>query len=364
MPYNAGCQPLPIKHKINAFLMGVNSSEAGKYIMQTRQNELNNWLKSLLGEMPFTITPLAGDASFRRYFRLQYGEFTRVIMDAPPDKESIVSFLDIGRQLAENSLHTPRVYATDEALGFILLEDLGDQLLLRALSLNTANPLYCAAMTTLLQVQQCPTTNPPLPIFDKAFMLKEMALFREWFLEAYLELELNAHEEALLNKTFDWLATTIAAQPQVFIHRDYHSRNLILISDKKPNDIGVIDFQDAMQGPFTYDLVSLLKDCYIQWPRVKVIEWLTYFYHHMPQTHGYSLEMFIRAFDLCGLQRHLKVLGVFCRLHLRDNKPTYLQDLPLTFNYLTACLESYSELQPLYQFIQKTVHHAFAKQAS
>lgn len=332
--------------------------------MQTRQNELNNWLKSLFGETPFIITPLAGDASFRRYFRLQCGDLTRVIMDAPPDKESITSFLAIGGRLSAYGVHTPAIYAADDVLGFILLEDLGDKLLLRDLSLKTAPTLYHAAMNTLLQIQQCPTTHPQLPKFDKPFMLKEMALFREWFLEAYLGLELNAPEEALLNKTFDWLASTIETQPQVFIHRDYHSRNLILISDKTPSNIGVIDYQDAMQGPFTYDLASLLKDCYIQWPRVKVIEWLTCFYHHLPQQHGYSLEMFIRAFDLCGLQRHLKVLGVFCRLHLRDNKPTYLRDLPLTLNYLTACLESYTELKPLYQFIQQTVHDAFAKQTT
>ena len=344
-----------------AFLVDIDSSEDEKYNMQTRQNELNDWLKSLFGETPFTITPLAGDASFRRYFRFQCGELTRVVMDAPPDKENITPFLDIGHQLATIGIHTPTVYAVDQALGFILLEDLGDQLLLRALSHENADTLYPAAMLTLLQLQQCPTTHPQLPEFDRAFMLKEMSLFREWFLEAYLGLQLNANEEALLYNTFDWLATAIAAQPQVFIHRDYHSRNLIVINENNLMDMGVIDFQDAMQGPFTYDLVSLLKDCYIQWPREKVIDWLTYFYHNLPLAHDYSLAMFIRAFDLCGLQRHLKVLGVFCRLHLRDNKSAYLRDLPLTFNYLSTCLESNSELQPFYQFIQQKTHLPFAQ---
>ena len=267
---------------------------------------------------------------------------------------------DIGNQLLAIGLHTPTVYAFDKALGFILLEDLGDQLLLRALTQENADGLYKAAILTLLKLQETPIT-PTLPEFNEAFMLKEMSLFREWFLEAYLGLQLSAKEETILNNTFNWLATTIAMQPQVFIHRDYHSRNLIVINSDNPKDIGVIDFQDAMRGPFSYDLVSLLKDCYIQWPREKVIDWITYFYHNLPQRHDYSLAMFIRAFDLCGLQRHLKVLGVFCRLHLRDNKPTYLRDLPLTFNYLSQCLESYCELKPFYQFIQQTAHHAFIR---
>ncbi len=344
--------------------MGLDSSEDEKYIMQTRQNELNTWLKSLLGDTPFTLTPLAGDASFRRYFRLQCEEVTRVIMDAPPDKETITPFLDVGHQLERIGLHTPAVYAIDEAHGFILLEDLGDQLLLRALSPDNADRLYHVAIATLLQLQQCPTLHAALPEFDTLFMLKEMSLFREWFLEAYLGLTLDAKEESLLNDTFTSLAREIATQPQVLIHRDYHSRNLIVVNDNYPIDLGVIDFQDAMRGPFTYDLVSLLKDCYIQWPREKILDWLSYFYHNLPEKQGYSLTMFIRAFDLCGIQRHLKVLGIFCRLHLRDQKPAYLRDLPLTFNYLSDCLEHYPELHPFYQFVQEKANLPFTQMST
>ena len=329
--------------------------------MHTRQNELNQWLEGIFGNTPFNLTPLAGDASFRRYFRLHSGELTRVVMDAPPDKETITSFINIGNKLAAIGIHTPAILAVEHHQGFILLEDLGDELLLRALSQNNADKLYTAAMTTLLHIQQCPTTHPQLPSFDKSFMLQELSLFREWFLKAYLTLQLNTNEIALLDETFDWLTTQIAMQPQVFIHRDYHARNLIVIDQTSSQDIGVIDFQDAMRGPFTYDLVSLLKDCYIQWPREQVIHWLALFHQRLSPMHDWPLIEFTRGFDLCGLQRHLKVLGIFCRLHLRDNKKAYLRDLPLTFNYVNACLESYSELQPLYQFMQERVYLPFVE---
>lgn len=341
-------------------------SEGRKYIMHTRQNALNKWLKSILGQTPYTLWPLAGDASFRRYFRLQYEETTKVVMDAPPDKETITPFINIANQLAAIGIHTPAIEAMDDANGFLLLEDLGDALLLGILSRDNANILYKAAITTLLKLQKCPHVQ--LPPFNRAFMLKEISLFREWFLQAYLGLNLHSTEENLLNETFNWLTSQIATQPQVFIHRDYHSRNLLVIDPKSVQDIGVIDFQDAMSGPFTYDIVSLLKDCYIQWPREQVLQWLSQYYENQPLAEHYSFQDFTRAFDLCGLQRHLKVLGIFCRLHLRDNKPNYLRDLPLTFNYVTACLESYTELQPLYHFIEQKVknpaHTLFEKTPS
>ena len=326
--------------------------------MHTRQNELTNWLTMIFGEKPFTLTPLAGDASFRHYFRLSCEGLTHVVMDAPPDKEAINPFISIGAALTAAGVHTPAIQAINHTQGFILLEDFGDLLLLNALSRDNSDKLYTAAMTTLLHIQQCPTDRPKRPDFNKAFMLKELSLFREWFLQAYLTLQLSTSEALLLEKTFDWLTSEIATQPQVFIHRDYHSRNLMILGNN-PYDLGVIDFQDAMRGPFTYDVVSLLKDCYIQWPREHVLRWLDYFYHELPMSHGYSLNEFTRAFDLCGLQRHLKVLGIFCRLHLRDHKAAYLRDLPLTFNYVTACTESYGELQPFYHFMQNRVYLPF-----
>ncbi|CEK09422.1 aminoglycoside phosphotransferase family protein [Legionella hackeliae] len=325
--------------------------------MQNRQNALNKWLEKTLTPTSFSISPLAGDASFRRYFRLQLDTITQVIMDAPPDKEAMQPFLAVGDLLTDLGVRIPSIHALDKAQGFAILDDFGDELLLKHLAPNTANKLYTAAMNIIQIMQRCPSINAnQLPRFDKQFMLQEISNFREWFLHRYLNLQLRAQEEELLSSTFDWLTDKISNQPQVFIHRDYHSRNIMLL-DNTENDIqlGIIDFQDAMLGPFTYDLVSLLKDCYIQWPRDQVMQWVTAFYEQSPLTKDISLNDFIYAFDLCGLQRHLKVLGVFSRLYLRDNKPNYLQDLPLTLHYVMACLESYKELEPFYEFMQTRI---------
>lgn len=324
-----------------------------KYTMHTRENALNDWLKTTLNHTPFTVTPLAGDASFRRYYRLHSDGVNRVIMDAPPGKETLAPFVSIAQVLAKNGIHTPAVHAVDYAQGFAILEDLGDRLLLGELTPEKADALYQLAIKTIVKIQNTPVSDPLLPDFDKAFMLGEINLFREWFLGAYLNITLDAQDDLLLKNTFDWLTTQIENQPQVFIHRDYHSRNLIVTD----HSLGVIDFQDAMRGPYTYDLVSLLKDCYIQWPREKILQWLGYFYDNSDREVGFS--DFTREFDLCGLQRHLKVLGIFCRLHLRDNKPAYINDLPLTFNYVMSCLEDHEALQPFYHFMQQKIQQPF-----
>jgi hypothetical protein len=331
--------------------------------MSTRENALDKWLRARLHKASFKLTLLAGDASFRRYFRLYSNENTLVVMDAPPEKEALLPFITVANTLANKGIHVPVIHAVDIEQGFMLLEDLGDQLLLPMLTPDNANALYQEAINTLLQLQQCPTSPPTLPIFNKAFMLNEMSLYRDWFLEAYLEKKPNASEEQLLNNALNWLADQLTKQPQVFIHRDFHSRNLIIVNNRPNLDIGVIDFQDAMRGPITYDLVSLLKDCYIQWPRHRIINWLTYFYQHAAIKHHYSLSEFTQAFDLCGLQRHLKVLGVFCRLYLRDNKAGYLQDLPRTLNYVMETLKTYRELEPFYHFMQQTISPLFIKKA-
>lgn len=326
-----------------------------KYTMQTRESALNNWLKRILGDTPFTLIPLAGDASFRRYFRLQTQEQTRVIMDAPPNKETLVPFIHIESLLASLGILTPTVYAVNHAEGFAILEDLGDRLLLGALNPDNANARYTLAINTLHQLQQAPLTDKTIPLFDKAFMRGEIALFREWFLEAWLGIRLSMEDERVLNTAFEWLVEQIAQQPCVLIHRDYHSRNLLLVGDGVVEQLGVIDFQDAMYGPVTYDLVSLLRDCYIQWPEAQVHAWVALFHQQLPTDTRGSLMTFQRAFDLCGLQRHLKVLGVFCRLHLRDNKPAYLRDLPLTLHYVMTCISHHDALQPFYRFMQDHV---------
>lgn len=325
--------------------------------MQNRQNALNKWLEQTLSPTPFSVNPLAGDASFRRYFRLNCNGITQVIMDAPPDKETMQPFFAVGELLAELGIRVPTIHAYDKTQGFAILDDFGDELLLNHLSPQTVNKLYQRAIELIILMQDCSAEQmKQLPHFNKQFMLQELNIFREWFLHSYLKIELTANEDELLSTTFSWLTDTLSQQPQVFIHRDYHSRNIMLLNESsKELLLGVIDFQDAMQGPYTYDLVSLLKDCYIQWPREQVIEWLSFFHQLSPLAQQKPLSDFIRAFDLCGLQRHLKVLGVFSRLYLRDNKPNYLLDLPLTLNYVMACLESYPELEPFYQFMMNRI---------
>ncbi len=324
--------------------------------MHVRENALKEWLIHTLKQQDFQLTPLAGDASFRRYFRLQYDGLTQVVMDAPPGKEDLKPFIHFAQTLETAQVHTPKILAMNLEDGFLLLSDLGDQLLLSALQPETVNDYYHHAIKTLFKIQTCSINDPMLAPFDKAHMLKEMNLCPEWFFKAYLALQLNQDESNLVQQTLEWIATKVAQQPLTFIHRDYHSRNLMLLQNQAQPILGVIDFQDAMSGPLTYDLASLLKDCYISWPRSKVLEWVEFFYTQSSLTKDYSLSEFIRAFDLCGLQRHLKVLGIFCRLHLRDNKSGYLKDLPLTLKYVLECTETYEELHPFFEFLQTRVY--------
>lgn len=325
--------------------------------MQNRESALNNWLKTILNHTSFTVLPLAGDASFRRYFRVISDQKTKVIMDAPPTLEAMQQFEHVESILAKLGIITPTIHAIDHGQGFALLEDLGDDLLLGKINLDNADRLYGSAIQTLVRIQQAPINDPKIPFFNQKFMLKELGIFNEWFLNAWLKFIPNPKDAQLIGDTFDWLVTQITTQPQVLIHRDYHSRNLLLINE----NIGVIDFQDAMYGPLAYDLVSLLRDCYIQWPEEKVQYWLTQYHQLLPTSMNISLKELQRGFDLCGLQRHLKVLGNFCRLHLRDNKSAYLRDLPLTLKYTMSCLAKYEELQPFYQFMQQQVETRFSE---
>ncbi len=325
--------------------------------MLERENALKEWLDNIIPHKEYTLKPLAGDASFRRYFRVQYNGLSHIAMDAPPEKEELGPFIHIAQTIANEGVNTPEILATNLELGFLLLTDFGDQLLLSSLNSDTADQYYHEAIKTLLRIQNCSIHEPGLSTFNIPFMLNEMQLYPEWFLKQYLGLTLTDEEQHLLKHTMDWIAAEVAQQPLAFIHRDYHSRNLMLIDQPQEWALGVIDFQDAMKGPLTYDLVSLLKDCYICWPRDKVLEWVDYFHKVNPAAQAnYTLNEFTRAFDLCGLQRHLKVLGVFCRLYLRDGKSGYLKNLPLTLQYILECTEVYEELNPLFHFLQKRVY--------
>ncbi|WP_058492456.1 aminoglycoside phosphotransferase family protein [Legionella worsleiensis] len=324
--------------------------------MHERENALKVWLEDIIPQKDFHIEALTGDASFRRYFRVRYNGQSFIVMDAPPEKEAIKPFLHFAETIAQAGVNTPEILAVNHEQGFLLLGDFGDQLLLGKLRENTADKYYHEAINALLKLQKCSLDDPQLPAFNKQFMLNEMSLCTEWFFKAYLNINLQDEESLMLKQTMEWIASQVTTQPLTFIHRDYHSRNLMLLAETDKLVLGVIDFQDAMIGPITYDLVSLLKDCYIVWPRDKVVEWTRFFYEHYPCAHDtYSFSEFIRAFDICGVQRHLKVLGVFCRLYLRDNKPGYLNDLPLTLNYVLECAEMYEELHPLFHFLQKRV---------
>jgi aminoglycoside/choline kinase family phosphotransferase len=314
-----------------------------------RDESIKAWLAQTLNQ-DLSVTPLAGDASFRRYYRVFIPEKTYVLMDAPPEKEAIAPFINVAALLTKQNIHTPQIIAMNQSEGFLLLSDFGDRLLLNELNAQTADLYYQQALKTLMTLQQTPAQT--LPIFDYAFMLKEMHLCIEWFFTAYLGLKLSESELLLINETMQAIAKTLAHQPLVFIHRDYHSRNLMLLEAHKA--LGVLDFQDAMLGPFVYDLVSLLKDCYIAWPREQVVQWALYFKNEMNHA-SYEEDEFIRVFDLCGLQRHLKVLGVFCRLYLRDKKAAYLRDLPLTLRYVLECTEIYPCFHPFFDFMQRRV---------
>lgn len=317
--------------------------------MQTRQNALDKWLKLQLNPISFTLEPLAGDASFRRYFRLSLKTQTNIVMDAPPDKEGLAHFIHIQRKLATYGILTPVVHAADLEQGFALLDDLGDELLLHALTEHNRDHCYHHAINILIDMQQCPSAS--LPPFNQQHMLNEMSLFVEWFLKAYLNLTLTTNELRLIQATCKTIADRLVAQPQVFIHRDFHSRNLMMVGDQ----IGVIDFQDAMFGPVTYDLVSLLKDCYIKLPDAAYRQYVTLFHQRQPMVQQWTLNTLMDEVDYCGLQRHLKVLGIFSRLHLRDNKPNYLRDLPLTMDYTLDCLKRHAEFAPLLQLIETRV---------
>ncbi len=323
--------------------------------MQHQKNALKQWVETTLKQSPITLLPLTGDASFRRYYRLHTNNASYIVMDCASEKETLRSFLDIGHLLQEHDVLTPTVHAFDEQQGFALLDDFGDTLLLAKLqehdtSHQDIDALYMKALTTLAHLQQAHSnTSYPLPVFDQSHMLRELSLLKTWYLEHYLKQQLTPGENKLIEATYRWLVEEISQQPYGFIHRDYHSRNIMLVN----KDLGIIDFQDAMLGPISYDLVSLLKDCYIQWPTEQVTHWLNTFYDMSHAAQQLSKSAFKRAFDLCGLQRHLKVLGIFCRLCLRDNKPNYLADLPLTRHYVMACLESFPELSEFYDFMMQ-----------
>jgi aminoglycoside/choline kinase family phosphotransferase len=275
-------------------------------------------------------------------------------MDAPPEKEDCGPFIDVTERLEGAGVHVPHIHAQDLEQGFLLLEDLGDIQFLDRLDEETAPRLYGDALSALVAFQVCASAED-LPVYDESLLRLEMELFREWLCGKHLGLELDDADNAMLDDTFAQLVLNAEEQPQLFVHRDYHSRNLMLTETHSP---GIIDFQDAVKGPITYDLVSLLKDAYIRWPLDKVDHWVAG-YAELALQSGLITEAgelkFQRWFDLMGLQRHIKVAGIFARLFRRDGKAGYLSDIPLVLDYICEIVERYPEYFPLAEFIQKRV---------
>jgi hypothetical protein len=316
---------------------------------QDRLTLLQQWLNSLATNSFSTPEPASADASFRRYFRVfdkTAGE-SRIVMDAPPDKEDCSSFIHVTELLIDAGVNAPAILAQDLRLGFLLLVDLGNQPYLNLLNKASADELYSDAIKAIIKMQNI---SNDLPAYDQQRLQSEMDLFETWYLNRHLDICLNTKQQKSLAATFKLLIDSALQQPQVFVHRDYHSRNLMKTTNNNP---GVIDYQDAVIGPITYDLVSLFKDCYIEWPRARVEGWLR---EYLSQTDlDVDFKTLLRWFDFMGVQRHLKILGIFCRLNYRDGKSQYLHDLPLTLKYVIDTCQRYQALEPLHELLQSCV---------
>lgn len=328
--------------------------------MPERLEKIQHWLQSQ-GIKDYHIAPASADASFRRYFRisLRDGGYpgvegkTLIVMDAPPEKEDCEPFIYMAKLLEDMGLHVPHLLNSDLQQGFLLLSDLGSEQYLPHLNTDSVDRLYGDAMEALLCMQRSQDSRiKSLPPYDRKLLMTEMELFREWLLKQHLGLQLSNAEEKMLDQVFAWLAESALGQPLVFVHRDYHSRNL-MISHPSP---GILDFQDAVYGPVTYDLVSLLRDCYIDWPREQVENWVRD-YHRACSGPAAEVDFarFLAWFDLMGVQRQFKASGIFARLNHRDGKPAYLNDIPRTLAYVMQIAGDYPPLQGVAELINEQV---------
>jgi aminoglycoside/choline kinase family phosphotransferase len=327
-----------------------------------RLQRLEHWIAGLPGPQVERIVPASADASFRRYFRVHRGDCTQIAMDSPPERESLDPWLRAARILAAAGVHVPAVIAVDAEQGFVLIGDLGRHHYLEALAAGAdPEPLYADAIDALVCMQSAdPAEVAGLPPYDRDLLYREMSLFGEWFTARHLGLSLGDEERRVVEDAYEWLCDQALAQPVVLVHRDYHSRNLLVRPEGNP---GVVDFQDAVRGPVSYDLVSLLKDCYIVWPRAQMHAWLDRYREKAAAAGidaGAGREQFVSWFDRMGLQRHIKVLGIFCRLWHRDGKPGYLADLPRVLDYTLEATSSMPELAAFDAFLRKRVVPAFA----
>ncbi len=330
--------------------------------MQHRRSQIEAWLSQLHG-LPGgdrQLETVSGDASFRRYWRLRLPDgATRIVMDAPPEREPLGPFMDVAGRLQAAGLRVPEILACEREQGFLLLSDLGDRVYFNELNVANATEYYDAAIQALLRMQRR-ADSAGLSAFDDRELRRETALFHDWLLVAYLEKELDPGRARLWRDTETLLVHSALVQPQVFVHRDYHSRNLLQLpgSPGLPGGPGILDFQDAVRGPLSYDLVSLLKDCYLEWPEERVHGWALDYLGQVRQAGpepGMDTEEFLLRFDLMGAQRHLKAAGIFCRLWLRDGKPHYLDALPRTLGYIVKLKERRPALGDFAEWLETEV---------
>jgi len=319
-----------------------------------RKKLLQIWIKERIGE-DFILSDASSDASFRRYFRVKTSKKSLILMDAPPDKESISDYLKIGIEMVDHGIKVPKVFYKDQKLGFILMEDFGDKTFLKEFSLNRLKDLYVRAIDNIINMQLSLKINS-LELYTQEKLYTEIRLFNEWYLDKYKKIKLDNKEIANLEIIFKKVVSDNITQNQCFVHRDYHSRNLMVLEN---NDLGILDFQDALVGPMTYDLVSLLKDAYIGLEEEDVIDLTINFWEKAVEKkllQKGDFSDFFMQYELMGVQRHLKVLGIFSRLSIRDHKNNYLENIPLVEKYLLKASERYQFLSPLKKILLRSIN--------
>jgi len=332
-----------------------NSNNLTKPEADPRLHLLLDWIATLseFALLPATIRPASADASFRRYFRIDdaLGQ-SFILMDAPPPQEDVGPFIQVAQLLEATGVTVPHIFASQPELGFLLISDLGTVMYSQLLNQDTAQKLYMDAIAALVQIQSH-SLPEVLPEYDRAMQMKELQIFPEWYIGKHLGATLTAAQQASLDSVFEQILANTTAQPQVYVHRDYHSRNLMVMKEGNP---GIIDFQGAMYGPVTYDIVSLLRDAYIEWDEEQVLDWAIR-YWELARRAGLpvstDIDSFYRDFEFMGLQRHLKILGIFCRLAYRDGKQNYLADLPLVVSYVRKTAQRYNTLIPLLRLLDE-----------
>ncbi len=310
---------------------------------------LENWLRCLFPGEPHSLAPASADASFRRYFRATFAERTLIVMDAPPEHEDCRPFLHVAKLFHAAGVHVPEVLAENLEQGFLLLSDLGATTYLQAFPDGDPAKMYGDATDALVKIQIA-SRSGELPDCDEALLLREMNLFPDWYIAKHLQRELSGMFMDILHEAFSLLLANNLAQPRVYVHRDYHSRNLMVTT---PNP-GILDFQDAVYGPITYDLVSLFKDAYVSWDEQQILDWLIRYWQKAKKAGlpvSADFAEFHRDFEWMGMQRHIKVLGIFARLCHRDGKDGYLKDMPLVKDYLRKTCERYREFHPLLKLL-------------